>query len=415
MRRAVDAIWRIEAPRLIAGLARFCNGDIGRAEELAQDAVVVALERWPEDGIPRNPGAWLMTTAKNRQIDLARRTAVFRVKTEELGREFELGAEDQVATPAVEDDLLRLIFTTCHPALTRESQVALTLRMLGGLTTTEIARALLSTESTVGTRISRAKRTLADAGSPFEVPEADELDERLAAVLAVVYLIFNEGYSATAGADWMRLDLCEDALRLGRVLQAQLPDHPEVHGLAALMEIQASRSRARTSASGEIVLLLDQDRSRWDRTLIERGYAAIERAHATSGAPGVYTLQAEIAACHARAANADETDWQRIAQLYAGLSELTGSPVVEVNRAMAVGMAEGPAAGLAVIESVADTGALSDYHPLHAVRADLLERAGRHGDAAEEFARAAELTRNDRERAELQRRSTTLRERSTSH
>jgi RNA polymerase sigma factor (sigma-70 family) len=409
VQRAVDAVWRIEAPRLIAGLARFCNGDIGRAEELAQDAVLVALERWPVDGIPRNPGAWLMATAKNRQIDLARRAEVFRVKAEQLARENPTTSPPPAEVPAVEDDLLRLIFTTCHPALTRDSQVALTLRMLGGLKTDEIARALLTTEATVGTRISRAKRTLADAGSPFEVPGADELEERLAAVLGVVYLIYNEGYSATAGEDWMRLDLCEDALRLGRVLQAQLPDEPEVHGLAALMEIQSSRSRARTGPGGEAVLLLDQDRGRWDQQLIRRGFQAIERAHAAPGDPGVYTLQAEIAACHARAKTADETDWAQISALYLGLSRLTGSPVVEVNRAVAVGMADGPQAGLAVLAKVEDSPALVDYHLLAAVRGDLLEKAGRPEEAQREFERAAAMTRNERERAELERRAAALR------
>lgn len=409
MKRAIDAVWRIEAPRMIAGLARFCNGDIGRAEELAQDAVLVALERWPDDGIPRNPGAWLMTTAKNRQIDLARRTEVFRVKTEQLAREAPAASPAPAETPPVEDDLLRLIFTTCHPALTRDSQVALTLRMLGGLTTDEIARALLTSESTVGTRISRAKRTLADAGSPFEIPGADELEERLAAVLAVVYLIFNEGYSATAGEDWMRLDLCEDALRLGRVLQAQLPQQAEVHGLAALMEIQSSRARARTGPGGEAVLLLDQDRGKWDQKLIGRGLAAIERAHAAPGDPGVYTLQAEIAACHARAKTAGETDWAQISALYLGLARLTGSPVVEVNRAVAVGMSDGPEAGLAVLAAVEDSPALSGYHLLAAVRGDLLERAGRQDEALAEFERAASMTRNERERAELARRAAAIR------
>lgn len=371
--------------------------------------MVTALERWPQDGVPRNPGAWLMATAKNRQIDLARRTAMFRVKRDELARETELTTPAPSAAPAVEDDLLRLIFTTCHPALTRDSQVALTLRMLGGLKTDEIARALLTSEATVGTRISRAKRTLADAGSPFEVPGADELEQRIAAVLSVVYLIFNEGYSATAGADWMRLDLCEDALRLGRVLQAQLPDEPEVHGLAGLMEIQSSRARARTGPGGEVVLLPDQDRSKWDRQLIERGLAAIERAHAAPGRPGVYTLQAELSACHAVAPSHEETDWPRIAALYMALGRLTGSPVVEVNRAVAVGMADGPVAGLEVLRAVEDAPELADYHLLAAVRGDLLAKDGRNAEAAADFERAASMTRNERERDALTRRVGELR------
>lgn len=363
----------------------------------------MALEHWPEDGIPKNPGAWLMATAKNRQIDLARRTEVFRRKHEEITRDAEL-ASPPPSEPEIEDDLLRLVFTTCHPALSRESQVALTLRMLGGLKTDEIARALLTSEATVGTRISRAKRTLADNGSPFEVPGEDELPDRLAGVLSVVYLIFNEGYAATSGDDWMRTDLCEDALRLGRMLQVELPNEPEVHGLTALMEIQASRSRARTGPGGEAVLLLDQDRARWDRTLIARGLAAIQRAHASPGRPGIYTLQAEIAACHARAHRADETDWDRIASLYGVLAELTGSPVVQVNRAVAVGMADGADAGLEVLDGVAEAPELSGYHLYHAVRGDLLEKAGDRTGAAAEFRIAAAGTRNERERAELQRR-----------
>jgi RNA polymerase sigma factor (sigma-70 family) len=389
---------------LIAGLARFCNGDIGRAEELAQDASVVALERWPEDGVPANPGAWLMTTAKHRQIDLARRASVFKAKREEIGREIETSAPaPEPARARIDDDVLRLIFTTCHPALSQESQVALTLRMLGGLKTDEIARALLTSESTVGQRISRAKRTLADAGAPFEIPAADELQERLSAVLSVIYLIFNEGYSATAGDDWMRLDLCEDAVRFARMLQALMPDEPDVHGLAALLEIQASRSHARTGPDGAAITLLDQDRALWDRMLIDRGFAALERANASAGALGTYTLQAEIAACHARARHADDTDWKRIAALYATLAQLTESPIVEVNRAVAIGMAGEPETGLMILDRVAP--ALEGNHLVPAVRGDLLAKLDRHEEAAAEFKRAAEMTRNEREAEVLRGRS----------
>lgn len=407
--RTLDAVWRIEAPRLIAGLARFCNGDIGRAEELAQDAMVVALERWPDDGVPSNPGAWLMTTAKNRQIDLARRASVFQRKTEELGRELDTSTPaPEPASAGIEDDVLRLIFTTCHPALTRESQIALTLRLVGGLRTDEIARALLTSEATVGQRISRAKRTLADAGAPFEIPGADELADRTAAVLTVVYLVFNEGYSATTGEDWMRLDLCEDALRLARMLQALMPDEPEVHGLAALLEIQASRSRARTAADGSAVTLLEQDRSTWDRLLIDRGFAALDRAYAAPGWPGAYTLQAEIAACHARARTADETNWDQIAELYGKLAGLTGSPIVQVNRAVAVGMAGEASEGIAILESVAADPLLRDNHLVPAVRGDLLEKLGRSAEAAEQFSLAAELTQNAREQDVLRGRAKAL-------
>ncbi len=398
---------------MIAGLARFCGGDIGRAEELAQDAIVVALETWPREGVPRNPGAWLTATAKNRQIDLARRTEIFRRKREEIGRELaRSGAHveppSEAGEAAIDDDVLRLVFTTCHPSLSRDSQVALTLRLLGGLSTDEIARALLTTESTVGQRISRAKRTLAEAGSPFEVPGDDELEDRLDAVLGVIYLVFNEGYAATSGDDWMRLDLCEDALRLGRLMQGQMPREPEVHGLAALMEIQASRSRARRGEGGKPVLLLEQDRSRWDRTLIRRGLTALERAQSTPGRKGTYTLQAEIAACHARAARAEETDWQLIADLYGRLAALTGSPIVAVNRAVAVGMADGPEAGLDLLAEVADAPELAGYHLFFSVRADLLEKAGRRTEAINDLSKAASMTENRRERELLEERIAAL-------
>jgi RNA polymerase sigma factor (sigma-70 family) len=361
---------------LIAGLARFCNGDVGRAEDLAQDALVSALETWPNDGIPRNPGAWLMTTAKNRQIDLGRRTQMFRVKVEELGRELPLAAPEP-DPDAIDDDLLSLVFTTCHPVLSQDSQVALTLRMVGGLRTDEIARAFLVPESTIGQRISRAKRTLSDAEVPFEVPPPEQRGERVAAVLGVIYLIYNEGYSATAGEDWMRLDLCEDALRLGRMMQQLMPGEAEVHGLAALMELQSSRLGARTTATGEPILLLDQDRSRWDRLLIERGFAALAAAHALPGDPGIYTLQADIAACHARARRAEDTDWRQIANLYEALSALTRSPVVELNRAVAMSYADSPQTALIIIDSIERSEALADYHLLRSVKGDLLERSGR--------------------------------------
>ncbi|MGK2878565.1 MAG: RNA polymerase sigma factor [Solirubrobacterales bacterium] len=408
MTRTIDAVWRIEAPRLVAGLARFCNGDLGRAEELAQDALVSALESWPADGVPRNPGAWLMATAKNRQVDLARRARVFQLKTEELGRAIEIGASDP-DPEEIDDDVLRLIFMTCHPLLTQDSQVALTLRMLGGLKTEEIARAFLVSDATIGQRISRAKRTLTDAEVPFEVPPPEERPARLGAVLATIYLIYNEGYSPTAGGDWMRLDLCEDALRLGRMLQQLLRDEPEVHGLAALMELQSSRLRARRGAGGEAVLLFDQDRTKWDWLLIDRGLTAIGRAHDAPGRPGPYTLQAEIAACHARARRAEDTDWVQIVELYSVLSQLTGSPIVELNRAVAVGMAEGPSVGLTVLDAIADEPMLADYHLLPSVRGDLLEKSGRSAEAAAEFDRAATMTRNERERAVLEARRDALR------
>jgi RNA polymerase sigma factor (sigma-70 family) len=414
--RAVDAVWRIESPRLIAGLTGIVH-DIGVAEELAQDALVAALEQWPREGVPRNPGAWLMTTAKRRAIDRIRRNETFARKLRLLGHELELdqGAETfgTFGTPGgskepddpedIEDDLLRLVFVACHPVLPREARVALTLRLLGGLTTDEIARAFLVAESTVAQRIVRAKRTLARERVPFEVPYGPALAERLASVLEVVYLIFNEGYSATAGDDWMRPGLCEDALRLARVLTGLLPREPEVYGLAALLEIQASRSASR---SGPVpVPLPAQDRTRWDMLLIRRGFAALARADAAArargAAPGPYALQAAIAACHARALTPEETDWDAIAALYGALSTRAPSPVVELNRAVAVGMARGPAAGLALVDALAATGALDAYHLLPSVRGDLLARLGRPVEARAEFERAAALTRNNAERAFL--------------
>jgi RNA polymerase sigma factor (sigma-70 family) len=410
--RAIEAVWRIESARLIAGLARIVR-DVGLAEELAQDALVAALEQWPASGIPRNPGAWLMTTAKHLGIDVLRRRSVRARKHQALGRE--LATEQAIALAAVEtgkeddvgDDLLRLIFTACHPVLSREQRVALTLRLIGGLRTDEIARAFLVPESTIAQRIVRAKRTLTEARVPFEVPRADELATRLASVLEVVYLIFNEGYSATAGDDWLRPGLCEDALRLGRILAELEPREPEVHGLVALMEIQASRSGARVGPSGEPILLLEQDRARWDQILIRRGLAALERAEALGGALGPYALQAAIAACHGRARTPDETDWARMAALYDALAQIAPSPVVEVNRAVAVGMAFGPAAGLEVIDGLRSEQTLKGYHLLPAVRADLLARLERFDEAATEFRRAAGLTRNTRERALLLERADT--------
>jgi RNA polymerase sigma factor (sigma-70 family) len=400
--RAIDAVWRIESARLIAGLARIV-GDIGVAEDLAQDALVAALERWPEAGVPDKPGAWLMAAAKHRAIDHHRRNARLDRKHEELGHELEAR---QMTVPDFEaaiddpigDDLLRLVFTACHPVLSTEARTALTLRMLGGLTTEEIARAFLVPTATIAQRIVRAKRTLADAGVPFEVPRGADLDERLASVLEVIYLIFNEGYSATAGADWVRPALCEDALRLGRIVAELAPEEPEVHGLVALMEIQASRLRARVGPAGEPVLLLDQNRARWDFLLIGRGLAALRRAEALGGAAGPYSLQAAIAACHARARTAEATDWRRIARLYATLARLMPSPIVELNRAVAVSMADGPAAGLEIVDEIAAHKPLAGYHLLPAVRGDLLAKLGRIDEARVELERAAALTRNDRER-----------------
>jgi len=404
--RAIDAVWRIESARLIAGLARIVR-DVGLAEELAQDALVAALEQWPASGVPDHPGAWLMAVAKRRWIDQLRRRTVLQRKQEELGRELEV--QQEVAAPDLEaaidddigDDLLRLIFTACHPVLSSEARVALGLRLLGGLTTDEIARAFLVPEPTVAQRIVRAKRTLADARVPFEVPHGDERAARLSSVLEVIYLVFNEGYAATAGDDWMRPALCEEALRLGRILAELAPEEPEVHGLVALMEIQASRSRARIGPAGELVLLLDQDRARWDQLLIRRGLAALERAEALGGAYGPYALQAAIAACHARARTPAETDWARIAALYDALAQLTPSPVVELNRAVAVAMAFGPAAGLELVDALTSEPALENYHLLPSVRGDLLAKLGRFDEARTEFERAASLTRNARER-ELQ-------------
>jgi RNA polymerase sigma factor (sigma-70 family) len=404
--RAIDAVWRIESARVIAGLTRIVR-DVGLAEDLAQDALVAALERWPESGVPDNPGAWLMAAAKNRAIDRLRRRQLSERKHEELGRELEARQELTVADfesaldDDIDDDLLRLAFISCHPVLSTEARVALTLRLLGGLTTEEIARAFLVPEPTVAQRIVRAKRTLSEAHVPFEVPRRADLAARLSSVLEVVYLIFNEGYAATAGDDWMRPALCEDALRLGRILVGLAPNEPEVHGLVALMEIQASRSHARVGPSGEPVLLLDQDRSRWDQLLIHRGLAALERAEKLGGALGPYALQAAIAACHARAHTPEETDWARIAELYDALAELTPSPVVELNRAVAISMAIGPAAGLELVDALTSEPSLDRYHLLPSVRGDLLAKLGRFEEARTEFERAASLTRNERERALL--------------
>ncbi|MGH8063423.1 MAG: RNA polymerase sigma factor [Pseudoxanthomonas sp.] len=410
--RAIDAVWRIESARLIAGLARMLR-DVGLAEELAQDALVIALEKWPQSGVPDNPGAWLMATAKHRAIDRLRRIKLQQRKHEELGHELEREWEDATAEleaamdDDIGDDLLRLVFTACHPLLSMEARVALTLRLLGGLTTDEIARAYLVPEATVAQRIVRAKRTLSEANVPFEVPRGDELAERLSSVLGVIYLIFNEGYSATAGDDWMRPALCEEALRLGRIVAGLAPDEAEVHGLVALMEIQASRLRARTDPSGAPVLLLDQDRSRWDQLLIQRGFAALLRARQLGGGLGPYALQAAIAACHARAGTADQTDWETIAALYGTLSQLIPSPIVELNRAVAVSMASGPAAGLELVDTLLSESVLANYHLLPSVRGDLLAKLGRHEEARIEFERAAELTRNAREREFLLTRSRT--------
>jgi RNA polymerase sigma-70 factor, ECF subfamily len=403
--RAIDAVWRIESARLIAGLARLTR-DVGLAEDFAQDALVIALEQWPESGVPDNPGAWLMATAKRRAIDLFRRSKRLRLKHEQLARELERersGApEPGVALDdEIGDDLLRLVFIACHPVLSAESRVALTLRLLGGLTTEEIARAFLLPEPTIAQRIVRAKRTLAREHVPFEIPRRADLAVRLSSVLEVIYLVFNEGYSATAGDDWMRPGLCEDALRLGRILAQLLPREPEVHGLVALMEIQASRARARTGPSGQPVLLLEQNRASWDQLLIGRGLAALRRSEALSGGSGPYALQAAIAACHARARTAEETDWARIAALYEALASISPSPVVELNRAVALAMAFGPEAGLAVVDALRAEPALRRYHLLPSVRADLLLKLGRADEARLEWERAAALTRNARERALL--------------
>ncbi len=400
--RAIDAVWRIESPRLIAGLTRVVR-DISLAEDLAQDALVAALEQWPQAGIPEKPGAWLMVAAKHRAIDLFRRNKLLQRKHEALG--YELAAQEAAAPDLdaalddnIRDDLLRLVFISCHPMLSKEAQVALTLRLLGGLTTGEIARAFLVSEGTIAQRIVRAKRSLAEARVPFEVPRGPELAVRLSSVLEVIYLIFNEGYSATAGDDWMRPALCEDALRLGRILAELVATEPEVHGLVALMEIQASRSQARVGSTGEPILLLDQNRTQWDQLLIRRGLAALERARKLGGALGPYAIQAAIAACHARAVTAGDTDWVRIVALYSELAQITGSPVVELNRAVAVGMAAGPQAGLDLLDTVASEPSLHEYHLLPTVRGDLLKKLGRLVEAHSEFERAASLTRNTRER-----------------
>jgi len=401
--RAIDAIWRIESAKLIARLTRMV-GDVGIAEDVAQDALVAALETWPESGVPDNPGAWLMATAKHRAIDHLRRAKRLERKHEELGLEIEERQEravqdlDVAIDDPVGDDLLRLVFIACHPVLSTEARVALTLRLLGGLTTEEIARAFLVPVPTIAQRIVRAKRSLTAARVPFEVPRGAELAARLSSVLAVIYLVFNEGYSATAGDAWVRPELCEDALRLGRMLAELMPGEAEVHGLVAMMEIQASRLRARVGPSGEPVLLLDQDRSRWDKLLIGRGLAALARAEQLGGPHGPYALQGAIAACHARARTPEETDWTRLTALYDALAQLTPSPVVEVNRAVAYAFAFGPAAGLEIVDAVAAEPALQEYHLLPSVRGDLLARLGRFGEARVEFERAAALTRNTRER-----------------
>jgi RNA polymerase sigma factor (sigma-70 family) len=406
--RAIDAIWRIESARLIAGLARLV-GDIGTAEELAQDALVAALEQWPISGVPEKPGAWLMGTAKHRAIDLIRRRQTLERKHEELARDVERSQEgtdvDSVIDENVEDDLLGLIFMACHPVLSRDARVALTLRVLGGLTTEEIARGFLVPASSIAQRIVRAKRTLAETHVRFEVPSGPGRAARLASVLEVIYLIFNEGYAATAGEDWVRPALCEEALRLGRILAELAPSEPEVHGLVALMEIHSSRLRSRVGPSGEPVLLLDQDRTRWDRLLIRRGMSALARAESLGGAMGPYALQAAIAACHARAPTAAETDWPRIVALYDAVAQLAPSPVVELNRAVAVGMAFGPAAGLDLVDALMSEPSLKAYHLLPAVRGDLLRKLGRPQEARAEFERAAKLTENARERELLDRRA----------
>ncbi|MFO0555973.1 MAG: RNA polymerase sigma factor [Polyangiaceae bacterium] len=398
-RAAVEAIWRIEAPRLIGGLVRFTR-DVDLAEDLAQEALVAALERWPDTGVPDNPGAWLTTTAKHRAVDVARRNRMMHAKHAELARELEEDVESNSGSGA-EDDVLRLVLTACHPVVPREGRVALTLRLLGGLTTDEIARAFLVSEPTVAQRIVRAKRTLMEARVPFEVPTGDALRARLPSVFEVLYLVFNEGYAAAAGDDWMRPELCQDAMRMARVLAALVPDEAEAHGLVALMELQASRMRARTDAAGQPILLLDQNRARWDHALIQHGLAALRRAEALARPLGVYTLQAAIAGCHARAHTASETDWPRIVALYDALAALTGSPIVELNRAVALGFAVGPQAALELVDELVESGALEGYHLLSATRGDLLEKLGRVAEARLEFARAASLASNQREKAVL--------------
>ena len=401
--RAIDAVWRIESARIIAGLARIVR-DVGLAEELAQDALVAALEQWPDSGIPDNPGAWLMAAAKNRAIDRFRRNKRLERKHEELGRELQAQQDNSMPDFAsalddnIGDDLLRLVFISCHPILAAEARVALTLRLLGGLTTGEIARAFLVPEPTIAQRIVRAKRSLAEAHVPFEVPRGAELAGRLGSVLEVIYLVFNEGYSATSGGDWMRPALCEEALRLGRIVAELAAQEPEVHGLVALMEIQASRAKARVNPAGEPILLLEQNRAHWDQLLIRRGLAALARAEKLRRTPGPYALQAAIAACHARAVAAGQTDWPRIVALYEALAQITPSPIVELNRAVAVSMASGPAAALELVDRLTTDPALRNYHLLPSVRGDLLQKLGRLQEAQSEFARAATLTRNTRER-----------------
>ncbi|MEO8883810.1 MAG: RNA polymerase sigma factor [Devosia sp.] len=408
--RAIEATYRIEAPRLIAGLTRIVR-DVGLADELAQDALIVALKHWPEVGVPANPGAWLMTTAKRRALDYFRHNRMAARKLDALAYDIETDKDEPDPDAALDDDvgdnLLSLIFTSCHPVLSTEARAALTLRLIGGLTTDEIARAFLVPEPTIAQRIVRAKRTLAQAGLPFEVPRGADRDARLASVLEVIYLIFNEGYSATAGEDWLRRELCDEALRLGRILAGLAPAEPEVHGLVALMEIQASRLAARVGPGGEPILLLDQNRSHWDQMLIRRGLAALAKAEGLDGRLGPYLLQAEIAACHARARRGDDTDWSRIAALYGALGEIAPSPIVELNRAVAVGMADGPAAGLALVDTLATEPALKSYHLLPSVRGDLLFKLGRMKEARAEFLRAAGLTRNAREKALLESRAAT--------
>lgn len=407
--RAIDAVWRIESARIIAGLTRIVR-DVGVAEELAQDALVAALEQWPESGIPENPGAWLMGTAKHRAIDFLRRGTLINRKHEDLGREM---AEREMQVPdlaaamddTIGDDILRLVFISCHPVLPTEGRVALTLRLLGGLTTEEIARAYLAAEPTIAQRIVRAKKTLAEAQVPFEVPRGAEFTARLSSVLQVLYLIFNEGYSATSGEDWLRPSLCEDALRLGRILAELVPNEAEVHGLVALMEIQASRSKARVGPSGEPILLLEQNRAQWDQLLIRRGLSGQDRVERLGGKRGFYAIQAAIAACHARAVTAEDTDWAQIVTLYSALAEVAPSPIVELNRAVAVSMAHGPEAGLQLVDLLRHEPALREYHLLPSVRGDLLKKLGRLGEAREEFERAASITRNARERSLLRERA----------
>ncbi len=404
--RAIAAVWRVEQARVIAGLTRMVR-DISLAEELAQDALMAALRAWPETGVPRNPGAWLMQAGKRKAIDYFRHRKMAAAKLDCIGKDMDAAAPDHESAMVealdddIGDDLLRLIFTSCHPILPPESRVALTLRLIGGLTTEEIARAFLAQDTAIGQRIVRAKRTIADAGIPFEVPRGEDREERIASVLGVLYLIFNEGYSATAGEDWMRPQLCEEAMRMGRILVGLMPEEPEAHGLLALMELQHSRSGARTNAQGEPVLLPDQNRALWDQLLIRRGLEGLARAQNLGGIAGPYTLQAAIAACHARALKSDQTDWGQIAALYGLLNQVTPSPVIELNRAVAVSMAQGPQAALPLVDALQASPVLANYHLLYGVRGDLLRKLGRHEEASEQFRRAAELTRNEREKAFL--------------